>query len=163
MTPTTLVCGPPGAGKSTYVAKHKGPCDLVLDVDSLFTALSGLTNRQKPPCLLEFVLAARKGIIDLLAAGYLGPPHAWIIMCGENNDVRAALAQRLGADVVVLPVSVGTCVKRMQQQGRSLAHITEMVGVGVRWQRRFKAMPNENVTFASSIDVDADGWPIDEK
>ena len=41
-TPVTVVCGPPGSGKSTHVDGHKQPGDLVVDIDALYVALTGL-------------------------------------------------------------------------------------------------------------------------
>jgi hypothetical protein len=165
MVPTTIVCGPPGAGKSKYVADRKGPSDLVVDVDGLYGALGHLPNREKPECLLPFVLEARRAVIDLLANGFSlrptassWPPHAWVIICGENNQVRMDLGKRLRADVVVLPVPVGACRERMVRQGRPIDHVIEMVEVGVRWHKEFRRQPTE-VIYSESMPVyGADGW-----
>jgi hypothetical protein len=159
-TPATLVCGPPGSGKSTYVKNNKGPDDLVIDVDEMFRALSLSALHEKPECLLPFVLAARDAVLALLARGFLGPPHAWVVMCGENNEARAELAASLGAAVVVLPVPVGECRRRMTSQGRPDWHIREMVDVGVRWHREFRARNGEVVSSECMRPVGADGWPV---
>lgn len=38
----TIITGPPGSGKSTYVATLMQPGDLLLDLDALFKAVSNL-------------------------------------------------------------------------------------------------------------------------
>ena len=38
------VIGPPGAGKTTWVAQHRSPGDLVLDLDALAVALGSQTK-----------------------------------------------------------------------------------------------------------------------
>jgi hypothetical protein len=158
-TPVTIVCGPPGAGKSTLVRREMQPGDLVLDVDEIFKALTLLDMRQKPPQVLPFVLAARDAVLSLLAGGFLGPRRAWVIMCGEDNDVRGELAERLSADVLVLPVPVGKCLDRMRRQGRPEEHIREIAPVCEKWHRRFEMRPGEIVPVGQSEYGD-DGWPV---
>ena len=43
-TRIVLVIGPPGAGKTTWVADNKGPNDLVVDYDQLAGAIGGAPN-----------------------------------------------------------------------------------------------------------------------
>lgn len=161
MTPVTIVCGPPGAGKSTYVAQHKGSGDLVLDVDLLFRALTLGDGREKPDGILPFVLAARDAVIKLLKAGLMGPSRAWIIMGGENNAPRLELSQSLNANVVIIPTPTGECVARMKKQGRPDWHIQEVEPVCLKWHRVFEIMPGENAQVSEGYGraFGADGYP----
>jgi hypothetical protein len=162
LTPVTIVCGPPGAGKSTYVRARKSINDLVLDVDELFRALTLLDGSQKPQCILLFALEARDAVIRLLQRGVLGPDRAWLIMCGEDNEARARLAESLCAQVVILSVAAGECRARMIAQGRPAWHVAEVSAVAERWHKRFR--PRAGEIFADGVgrEIGLDGWPLND-
>ena len=39
--PVTLVCGPPAAGKTTYVPEHAKPGDVIIELDACIEAAGG--------------------------------------------------------------------------------------------------------------------------
>lgn len=120
--PVTIVCGPPGSGKTTYVEKHKSWGDLVIDVDALFVALSGgLGWYEHPVALLPFVMEARDAVIARLARTH-EVSKAWILTAeGDMNKVRA-LAKRIGG-AEILPIEVGAaeCLRRISLDDRRTA------------------------------------------
>lgn len=113
MIPVTVVCGPPGSGKTTYVHNHAHRGDLILDLDAIFAALSGLATYDKPDALLPFVFAARDAIIARLAQ-HSDVRHAWIITSGADAAQRDQFAHQLGAEVVVLDVDPSECLRRIE-------------------------------------------------
>ena len=92
----TVVYGPPGSGKSTYVSKRWAAGDLIVDVDLLFAAVSGLELYDKPEELLPFVIAARDAIVDRLKRESKAG-SAWLITTRLNLIER--WVSELGADV----------------------------------------------------------------
>ena len=76
-----LVAGPPCAGKSTYVASHARPGDLVLDQDAL--------GRTRYDQLIRRVATMTDGT-------------AWVIRSAPGQRARDAFARRVGATDTVL-------------------------------------------------------------
>ena len=110
-TPTTVVCGPPGAGKTSYVRQHAQPGDLILDVDALYMALSGQPMYDKPAELLPFVIEARDAVIERLRQRSRAN-HAWVITLAPTESERQPYAED-GADVVVLATPAEDCLARI--------------------------------------------------
>src|SRR3990167_4665266 len=79
VTKVVVVCGPPGSGKSTYVAEHRKPHDIAVDLDALMAAISGRDWYDESPAHLTFAMAARDGIFNRLEQAS-GVPTAWIVM-----------------------------------------------------------------------------------
>ena len=76
MRRVVLVTGPPCAGKTTHVAQHAQPGDLVLDQD----AIGARTMNQR----LAQVATSTDGT-------------TWVIRCSPGARARQALAQQIGA------------------------------------------------------------------
>lgn len=97
-----LVCGPPAAGKSTYVAKHAGPDDVVIDLDLIAQEL-GLPRNEMGANLPALVTARNIRLASLARE----PPSrlAWVIMTLPGAALRKEWQTLLGADppVVLVP------------------------------------------------------------
>lgn len=114
----TLVCGPPGSGKSTYVSDHASLGDLIVDVDLLWKALAGMAWRERPFHLLHYVLAARDGVVRELQSTTRSNPTAWVIGCLPKKKERMELARQLSATVVMLDVPKLECLRRIKGDSR---------------------------------------------
>jgi GTPase SAR1 family protein len=113
--PTTsarIIVGPAGSGKTTLVNKRKAWGHLVLDVDALFMALSGLPWNEKPQALLPFVLDARDAVIARLIRGDVDCV-AWVITANGDMGQVVDLAQRMNASLTVLAVDRLECLRRI--------------------------------------------------
>lgn len=65
-----LVMGPPASGKSTYIAEHKGPHDLVIDYGAMAESMGGASHKE--------VMAARNAVLKRVQRGQVEAPRVWI-------------------------------------------------------------------------------------
>ena len=108
----TIVCGPPGSGKSTYVNQRKKFGDLIIDLDLIWQALTGMSRNQRPSNILPFVLSCRDNIYSQLRE-----PNdidtAWIIAGLPRARDREQLSEKLKAKIVLLLFNKETCLNRI--------------------------------------------------
>lgn len=128
----TIVCGPPASGKSTYVQERTTRGDLIVDLDAIFMALSGLPQYDKPHVLMPFVVAARDAVLNRLRQP-TDVKRAWVIAGLPTAAERTALARRLTAQVVVLNVKRDECVRRVQHDERRQQESRQWIGAIDRW------------------------------
>lgn len=126
--PVTLVCGPPASGKSTYVDMHKGPSDLVIDLDVIASGMAGTTLHAWGAKWLGSAVRKRNDMI-----GALSKPdakryeRAWLVVAEPNAEHRQWWADMLGCDKVVVVESpaaqcearIATDAERAMQAGRA--------------------------------------------
>lgn len=89
-TPThiTLIVGPPGAGKTTYVNTHAKPGDLIVDYDQIADALGGSIKHDthRNDDLHQVTMAARNAILRQLRQGKTNVARAWIISANPKAE-----------------------------------------------------------------------------
>lgn len=115
--PLTLVCGPPAAGKSSFVAENAGVTDLTIDFDQIASTLLGCAGRPGALSAAQVadVLRRRNDMIaDLMRpAAAERWPAAWLIVGEPVGAHRQWWAERTGAAVVLLPTPAEICRARI--------------------------------------------------
>ena len=102
-----LVCGPPAAGKSTYVAKHAKPNDIILDLDAI--AREWGYGRYRPSHVIGALLQERNRRLAALAKEP-ADRVAWVILTAPARSLRRWWCDALNVhpmDMVLLVPSVG--------------------------------------------------------
>jgi len=125
----TLVCGPPCAGKTTYVEQHAQPDDLVVDLDHLAQLLGSPRSHGHPRPIRHRAEAWLLELCDEVAAGM--HPSAWIVRTLPDPAQRAEWAAWLNAQVVVLDAPDDVLIDRAQQRPWPGATID-----AIRWWRQ---------------------------
>lgn len=126
-----LVCGPPGAGKNTYVEKHKQPGDYVLDFDVLKTAFPSLKAAK----------AVRKQIEESLKDS---KTDAWVIRGAADPAHRAKVAERCGAsEVIVIPTPAAEAKRRVAERGWENESSSEILGAIDTWWSQYAMVESD--------------------
>lgn len=134
----TLVCGPPGSGKSTYVQSQRRTGDLVLDLDVVMSALCGEDLYQAPIELLPFALHARDAVLDRLRRQH-DLRHAWIITGGATVEERNRMIWALDASTIVLAVPADVCISRINADlRRPPTERAKQIAAVQDWWRRYQ-------------------------
>lgn len=97
-----LVCGPPAAGKSTYVAEHADAADIVIDLDMI--ARDHGYGRSRPSEIVGELLADRNARLAALA-DEPADRVAWVILGAPSPSLRQWWCDHLGVkpgDLTVL-------------------------------------------------------------
>jgi hypothetical protein len=108
-----LVYGPPLAGKKTLVKQRMHRGDIVIDMDALYAAVSGLPSYDKPDNLFSNVIGLHTLLIDNIKTRLGKWGNAWVIGGDADRHKRERLAEDIGAELVFCDVSKDECLSRL--------------------------------------------------
>ena len=138
--PLSLVCGPPAAGKSTWVEGCMVEGDTLIDLDLILVGL-GCTRRTDDKQELRLGLIERNKQLNALAHATHGN-KAWFITGAPSYSTRRRWAGMLEAvKVVVVPTPELVCIERVMADRSRLASAQGQVTAIRRWWK--------NATFGS--------------
>lgn len=128
-----LVYGSPLSGKSTYVKQQMRRGDLIVDIDRLYGALSGLPIYDKPDHLLSIVLGVHNHLLDNLKTRYGRWRNGWVVGGYANKQKRERLADELGAELVYCTATKEECLARLQMDEGRRGHKEEWKRYIQKW------------------------------
>lgn len=137
LIPVTIVCGPPGSGKTSYVKSQAKWGDLIIDLDAIYCALSGLDWYEKPDALLPFVLVVRDALLRQLSRESK-VRHAWFITSEPRRGVLEKIKVSLGANQIMMDTSPTECVRRISQDARRKDKWQQWEKIVNRWFERHR-------------------------
>lgn len=148
--PLTIVCGPPGAGKSTWVRERAGPADLVICMDTLARAHLGADRRVSlEPEQVGDVLRLRNEMLgDLMRRSARGRwPHAWLIALEPEAQWRAWWQATVRPErVVVLATPAAECKRRVAADAAGGdARSSEVARLIDRWWSSYSPSPGDTL------------------
>ena len=109
-----IVYGAPLSGKNTYVMENMEPGDLIVDMDRLYNALSGMQKYEKPDNLKYNVFSIRNQLIENIKTRYGGFRTAWIVGGYPEKYVRDKLAEDTGAELIYIESTKELCLNRLE-------------------------------------------------
>jgi len=113
-----VIAGPPLAGKTTYALENMERGDLLVDLDYIFSAISGLPMHDKPAPLLRTAFDVRDALYDHIEQRRGDWSRAWVIATLPEKQAREELVKRLRAELILLVPSKEECLRRLDASDR---------------------------------------------
>jgi hypothetical protein len=132
-----IVYGCPGSGKEEYVRHNQGRTDIVICMDSLFEAITGLPRYDKPDGLLFNVKSVYNLLIDQVKTRYGKWSTAWVIGGYADKYKREKLADDLGAELIYCECSKEEAIARIEQDPRRCNMLAEYKKYINEWFERY--------------------------
>lgn len=130
-----LVYGPPCSGKTTLIKQLANRGDLIVNIDSLYKAISGMGDYDKPDNLRQNVLRVGDLLIDQIAHRYGKWNNAYIEGGYPFKVAREELAKRTGATMIFRDVPMEECLQTCEARG---VFADEWKGYVKKWFSNFQ-------------------------
>lgn len=113
-----VVCGYPGAGKTTYAKKHKKYNDVMLDLDIIYSAITdnNMHEELRPSNIVNFINDFIKASIYKAEQYHF---DVWLIRCCPD-EMEAEILKDNNANIIWLDTSREECKQRLYNDKRLL-------------------------------------------
>lgn len=141
----TMVCGPAGSGKTTWVKQNIGMRDIVIDLDDLMSKVSGKAWYVAGDECLHAAISQRNSLLRSLS---LDRTHerAWFIVSAPTLTERMFWREALEPDrVVIHEVLAAECMTRIKADVRRSEQWAKWQPIVDRWWSRYSRGVDEEV------------------
>lgn len=135
--PTTIVCGPPASGKTTYIKAHAGPNDLVFDLDAIAVQMFGVPARMLDSKRRMDALRARNDRLGKLmwANAKDIAPRAWLIVAEPLAKRRQWWVDTIKPEqIIVIAAPLTVCLERASQDSKQRPNFKQSI---TDWWREY--------------------------
>lgn len=108
-----IIYGSPLSGKTSYVNDIKSEGDLIIDLDSIWSCVSGCNRYVKPARLNSVVFGMRDYLLDCIKYRRGKWLNAYIIGGYPLISERERLAKELGAELIFIDTDKDECINRL--------------------------------------------------
>ena len=138
-----IVYGAPCAGKLEWVKNNASWDDLVVDIDSLWDAVSIDDSIEKPNTIKQIVFGMRDNIYDAIKHRAGSWKNAYVVTTSPLIGDRERLKQRVGADeVIYIETTRQECLDNLVGKDFTTEKALEYVGYINEWWDRYQ--PDED-------------------
>ena len=123
--PLVVVCGPPRAGKNTYITEHADPNDLILDLDMLAQEKGIARERNRSKAEINTLIRERNSRLADFCRGKTEHPKCWMISTAGSFRQRK-FWRELGAELVVINPGVTICKQRIMEDTRKEEYVKQI-------------------------------------
>lgn len=115
-----IVYGSPCAGKREYVEEIAGKDDLILDIDSIYTAISTNKRYRHSKKLSRNVFVIRDCMLDMIKTRTGKWSKAFVIGGYPYANERERLSEVLGAELLYIDSTLEECLCKCEEEGRGM-------------------------------------------
>lgn len=132
--PVHLVCGPPGAGKSSFVEARRTAADIVIDLDEIKERL-GYSRYADDPQVWRRAYEERARMLHRLASRPAG--RAWLVVTAAQEAERRAWVAALGnVTVHAIETPAEECKRRIRADPARKGHEDKLCAAVDRYFRK---------------------------
>lgn len=123
-----IVYGSPLSGKSSYVDEAMNEGDLIIDMDNIWSCISGCDRYVKPNRLKSVVFSVRDNLLESVRYRRGRWLNAYIIGGYPFRAERERLADQLGARLVHIDTPKEECIQRLNScEDRDISEWTKYI------------------------------------
>jgi hypothetical protein len=133
-----FVYGPPLSGKTMYVQQNKSHQDIVVDINVLFSAVTGLPEYDKPDALLPIVRQVQRQLLDHVRTRFGKWHNAWIVGGYADKYQREQVIANTGAEPVYMDATMDECLARLRTDSRLVYRQSEYEDYIRKWFEQYR-------------------------
>jgi len=134
----TLIYGAPMSGKTTLVKQLMRRGDILVDINTIYKAISGLTEYDKPNSLYSNAVAVQNLLIDQIKTRYGKWNNAFIVGAYADKYKRDKIITDTGAEPIFCEATQEECVSRLYSDSDRTGIIEEYKGYISKWFEQYR-------------------------